>query len=692
MWVPHAMKLWATALCSALSAILGSVGTWRAMLPAGSLSESASGGFGFDPVVQTKAAAPACIESEVNEHRGSADSVRLSVREYTKGLGRFVQELRHHERVSESFTKGVMLFTGGTALGLMATCYVAWGLRLLWLRVRRRRVAQVPLATGNNKQTANASGAPSEVAKETSKARMPFAAWRCAFLPWEAADRERAEPYAHLNLKVERARFLAASDLNGLSDPYAVVELNSQRVGLQTEVRRRTLAPEWGAEFDIEVHHPLSVCTILVFDSDIAARLGRFGQVFGIEDDFLGYVDIQLGKTPRNRRVHVWLPLRPPERHADSVSRRAYNASHTSSAAPVAGEVFVEMFLQVDDPDNEFYALMLEPAPMGHGLEPLDLPAVFDELDRIRLQALPWCSGVLRRCEDIVTRLGAANWMLFIAMIWHPQNLLPIVAMLLATLVLLLAALERWGPSALRLPKDESCCSVDPATDESKRERIKKILEMAQSVLPDDLQVNLRKLQHILIEINDFTQKFRKHIVKISILAVVVTLAFVGLAVLLVVFDEFQIITIQILGSLFCAFKALQDSVAGRFFNALRLERRIPRYDELDRLDAASNSDNAVCTLSLHARQTMTWLSDDLTPLASTTPSCEHAGHDFVEAPDARDRKRWMPERCRSCGALCLQLRHCRRCARNVCLACVKQLHLQQPPQRVVVLRDTAVL
>ncbi len=50
-------------------------------------------------------------------------------------------------------------------------------------------------------------------------------------------------------VKVFKARGLASADLGGKSDPFAVVELNNDRV--QTHTEYKTLTPSWQKVFQL---------------------------------------------------------------------------------------------------------------------------------------------------------------------------------------------------------------------------------------------------------------------------------------------------------------------------------------------------------------------------------------------------------------------------------------------------------
>merc|ERR1719408_774767 len=115
--------------------------------------------------------------------------------------------------------------------------------------------------------------------------------------PQIALDKEKMEPNACLDLKITRAKSLKAADINGLSDPFVKIKLDGQDLGLRTKAQQNTLAPVWDEHFEVPVFSPLSVLTLEVYDEDFGTSLGAI-DFLGLDDDFIGWVDIQLGKLP----------------------------------------------------------------------------------------------------------------------------------------------------------------------------------------------------------------------------------------------------------------------------------------------------------------------------------------------------------------------------------------------------------
>lgn len=67
-------------------------------------------------------------------------------------------------------------------------------------------------------------------------------------------------------LKVYQARELAAKDLGGKSDPFCIIELDSNR--LRTHTIYKTLNPIWNKSFIIPVQDIHSTMEITIYDED----------------------------------------------------------------------------------------------------------------------------------------------------------------------------------------------------------------------------------------------------------------------------------------------------------------------------------------------------------------------------------------------------------------------------------------
>ncbi|KAL5224800.1 hypothetical protein ABZP36_011439 [Zizania latifolia] len=103
-----------------------------------------------------------------------------------------------------------------------------------------------------------------------------------------------------LLVHVIEARNLPAMDANGLSDPYAKLQLGRQRA--KTKVTTKTLSPSWDEEFAFRVGDLKDELVVVVLDED------RFS------DDFLGQVKVPLSAVldAQNRSLGTqWYQLLP---------------------------------------------------------------------------------------------------------------------------------------------------------------------------------------------------------------------------------------------------------------------------------------------------------------------------------------------------------------------------------------------
>ncbi|CAF0731605.1 unnamed protein product [Rotaria sordida] len=80
-----------------------------------------------------------------------------------------------------------------------------------------------------------------------------------------------------IELKIYQARDLSAKDINGKSDPFCVVELDSTR--LRTHTIYKTLDPVWNKSFIIPVQDIHSVLELTIFDEDTNQSTEFIGKV-----------------------------------------------------------------------------------------------------------------------------------------------------------------------------------------------------------------------------------------------------------------------------------------------------------------------------------------------------------------------------------------------------------------------------
>ena len=99
-----------------------------------------------------------------------------------------------------------------------------------------------------------------------------------------------------LLISVNRARNIVDKDIGGTSDPYVTICVGSSLV--KTEIRKKTLNPEWNASFSFDLNRSCRYAKIEVWDKDITKS-----------DDFIGTVLISLLPLRDGYNVRKWFPL-----------------------------------------------------------------------------------------------------------------------------------------------------------------------------------------------------------------------------------------------------------------------------------------------------------------------------------------------------------------------------------------------
>lgn len=273
-----------------------------------------------------------------------------------------------------------------------------------------------------------------------------FSRLRCLFSPQSAANPECSAPFAILEVFIHKARALLPADIDGLSDPYVRLDVNGKSTGKQTTPRSKTLAPQWEEGFEVEIFRPMSVLTLSLYDSDFGSStdVGVAGQLFGLDDDFIGYLDVQIARLPHNEAVSAWFNVLSPDSYVDSIKGRLLKEVRNKSQEPdeIAGQIKLQLKLKVNQPSDEFFAFCIGPAPFGMHLEPLDLPALFADGLHLTEHADAW----ELRGEALVDDAKKQSTLLFsvaIFIVWNPMFLLPAVVL---AVIAFLALQHRWEP------------------------------------------------------------------------------------------------------------------------------------------------------------------------------------------------------------------------------------------------------
>lgn len=99
-----------------------------------------------------------------------------------------------------------------------------------------------------------------------------------------------------LTVHVVEARDLKAMDIDGTSDPYAILQIEDQRI--ETSVKSGTLSPVWNESFTFDIMQGKDVLKVTIMDKD------RFGG-----DDFEGMAVINLNTLRDQMKKDEWFNL-----------------------------------------------------------------------------------------------------------------------------------------------------------------------------------------------------------------------------------------------------------------------------------------------------------------------------------------------------------------------------------------------
>lgn len=252
--------------------------------------------------------------------------------------------------------------------------------------------------------------------------KKPFSAWPCAWSPKDAKNPDIYEPFASLEVVIQRAFGLVAADVN-TSDPYCKLMVNGAETGDSTTVVQATLAPMWNETFEVSIYHPLDVFSITVHDKDFGTSLGEL-DVLGLDDDFLGWVDIPIAKLPENRTLHGWVELCPESHFEDSVQgRRRKGRLHTHGA----GHLQLKLRLKTVIPRGELFALMLPAPDYGDDLPKLDMVSLFDTYAELKDEIRSWKASL----QHLYSKLPKDLWVdtaCVVFLIWEPTFVPAIMA------------------------------------------------------------------------------------------------------------------------------------------------------------------------------------------------------------------------------------------------------------------------
>lgn len=415
--------------------------------------------------------------------------------------------------------------------------------------------------------------------KKTQEPSKPtFSRLRCLCFPQSAADPEHSVPFAVLQINVKKGRALLPADIDGMSDPYVKFEVNGKDTGKKTKAIQKTLAPQWDESFDIDIFRPSSVLTLCLYDADFGSSLdvGVAGQLFGLDDDFIGYLDVQIARLPQNEAVSAWFNILSPDTYVDSLKGRLLQEAQRKSHEPAAGQINLEMTLKVQQPFDEFFAFCIGPPPLGMHLAPLDLPALFADGLHLTEHADAWELRVEALGKDALAQ-STFLWSSAIFICWFPQFILPA---LLIAIGLFVVFQHRWEPHfhpkgvgnqeqvkaavEAAAKAGETGGTPDVAEGESLIDpALLKTLGSVQGLVSAEDAANLR-LAFRNIHVGLFLIRAFEKAMHNNKQATLVFILLGGLSALLVVFRNWQAIVIQVSLTCVCAVMLIQQSCVTR--------------------------------------------------------------------------------------------------------------------------------
>lgn len=145
-----------------------------------------------------------------------------------------------------------------------------------------------------------------------------------------------------LTVEVIDACDLAAKDLNGFSDPFCILYLNSQQ--FITTTKFKTLNPEWNEKFSFDLSEVPCNLTVYMYDEDTFKA-----------NDFMGFTLVPVHVLARDKVTEVICPLKARKRKEDITGSIRLKLSCS----------FQELAKNFDD-DVEFNDLGSETAVLPH--------------------------------------------------------------------------------------------------------------------------------------------------------------------------------------------------------------------------------------------------------------------------------------------------------------------------------------
>jgi len=243
------------------------------------------------------------------------------------------------------------------------------------------------------------------------------------------------QPFAQLFIVVDKAIGLKSADFNGLADPYVTLCLNgSEEIVQKSSTQRQTLAPAWNQLFEIDIHHPLSILTVTVFDEEYGDN--DLAEVFGLEDVLAGWADIRVGALPLNEWTSGWFDLGDPTHYKDTLTGRLENP-HPEVHAGV-GRIHLKMILRTTHPRDELFAMCLPVPYTGHSCH-LDLADLVHDtislskaMEKVNVDMVADIEWLLHHATPL--------YAVAILLIWQPATFLPALCILVPLMLIYISS------------------------------------------------------------------------------------------------------------------------------------------------------------------------------------------------------------------------------------------------------------
>jgi len=155
--------------------------------------------------------------------------------------------------------------------------------------------------------------------------------------------------FRELRVSLVRAKNLVAKDRGGTSDPF--VRVWSRGVMHETQVKTKTLAPEWNESFTWDLRgagSDDSVVELIVYDHDK-------GSFYGSSAEYLGSVSLSVSSLEAHAGKERWYPL-------------IFDAKHQKKEEPITGAILLK-FDFVEMTQEEVAAMQTKEMKDGHRLQ-----------------------------------------------------------------------------------------------------------------------------------------------------------------------------------------------------------------------------------------------------------------------------------------------------------------------------------